>query len=267
MPTVLVERVRPGIDLVTLNRPDRLNAITHELVTDLLAAFDRIEADKTARVVVLTGAGRGFCAGLDLKEAHSIEATDGMGPVHAMMTSQKRWWTRFLPRMRSLPQPIIAAVNGPAAGGGFVLSLGADIRLAAESASFHGALIKMGVSGVEFGLGWVLPRMVGMSRAAEIVLTSRKVDAQEAVDIGLVSRVVPDGAVVDAALDLAEEICANTPFGVWMTKNLLWSSMESSLEAAIELETRTQILALLTEDQKEQRLSLAEKRPPRYLLR
>lgn len=156
-------------------------------------------------------------------------------------------------------------MNGPTAGAGYPLALGADLRLAARSALFVDAFVKIGASGAEMGLSWLLQRIVGATRAAELVLTGRRVDGEEAARIGLVLDVVPDGEVLGAALNLADQIVENTPFGTWMGKATLWSNLEiPSLEAAIDLEARTQILTLATEDGKEQLLAYREKRAPRY---
>jgi enoyl-CoA hydratase len=153
----------------------------------------------------------------------------------------------LITRMRATPQPIIAAVNGAAAGGGFALALGADVRVAARSAKFNVAFVRIGLSGCDIGVSWLLPRLVGASRAFELMLTGRFVEAEEADRIALVSRVVDDGAVVDAAMEIAAQVAANSRFGVWMTKEVMWSNLEvGSLQAAIDLENRTQILSTFT---------------------
>jgi enoyl-CoA hydratase len=262
--TVRVERPTPEVALVTLDRPDRLNAMSHELVADLHDALEEIGIDNTCRVVVLTGEGRGFCAGLDLKGTGAPPHADGLGRAQTSMKTQQHI-ARLIPRMRSLPQPIIAAVNGPAAGGGLALALGADIRIAAASARFNVAFVRIGLSGCDIGVSWMLPRLVGASRAFELMLTGRLIDAEEAERIGLVLEVVPDGQVVDAAVALAERICANSPFGVWMTKEVMWSNLEvPSMQAAIDLENRTQLLTTFTEDMQEAMAAFLEKRPPEF---
>jgi enoyl-CoA hydratase len=160
---------------------------------------------------------------------------------------------------------VIAAVNGPAAGGGLALALGADIRVAAASARFNVAFVRIGLSGCDIGVSWMLPRLIGASKAWELMLTGRIIDAETADRIGLVSRVVPDGEVVDAALAIADEIIANSPFGVWMTKEVMWSNLEiGSLHAGIDLENRTQILTTFTEDMQEAMRAFLEKRPPEF---
>jgi enoyl-CoA hydratase len=262
---VLVERPRPEVALVVLNRPDRLNALTSGMLARIYEVLEGLGRDATCRVIVVTGAGRGFCAGDDLRDYHAPEwvPTD-VGPLHSNMYQQK-YVAELVPRLRGLPQPVIAAVNGPAAGAGYALALGADLRVASASAVFVDAFVKIGASGAEMGLSWLLQRIVGATRAAELVLTGRRVDAAEAARIGLVLATVPDGEVVDAALALAEQIIVNTPLGTWMGKATLWSNLEiPSLEAAIDLEARTQILTLATADAKEQLQAYREGRPAHY---
>jgi enoyl-CoA hydratase len=261
---VRLERVRPGIALLTLNRPARLNAMNYELVRGLYDAFDELEADLSNRVVVLTGAGRGFCAGLDLTEGASPPSTAKQGRAQAGLTVQKMI-AGLVPRMRALPQPIIAAVNGAASGGGLALSLASDVRIAAQSARFNVAFIRVGLSGCDIGVSWMLPRLIGASRAFELLLTGRLIDAGEADRIGLVTRVVPDGEVVDSALETAELIVGNSPFGVRMTKEVMWSQLEiGSLQAGIDLENRTQVLSSFTGDLTEAMTAFAEKRPAKF---
>ena len=247
-----------GIELLTLNRPDRLNALSPDLVEALHAELEALAADKHARVVILTGAGRGFCAGLDLKEAGVEE------DVVARFGRQERLAGLVL-RMRALPQPVIAAVNGPAAGGGLALALAADARLAAPEARFNVAFVKLGVSGADIGTSWLLPRIVGWGLASELMLTGRLVDAEEAARIGLANRVVAADALLDEAKALAIDIRRNAPFGVRMTKRVLEQNVDApSLAAAIELENRTQILATQTGEIGEAIMAFLQKREPRY---
>ena len=262
---ILVERPRTGVAVVTLNRPHRLNALTSPMLALIYQTFEDLGHDETCRVIVVTGAGRGFCAGDDLQDYRPPEwvPTD-VGQIHSNMYQQK-YVAQMVPRMRAVPQPIIAAVNGPTAGAGYPLALGADLRLAGRSALFVDAFVKIGASGCEMGLSWLLQRIVGATRAADLVLTGRRVDGEEAARIGLVLDVYDDDELMPAALRLADQIVENTPFGTWMGKATLWSNLEiPSLEAAIDLEARTQILTLATEDGKEQLLSFREKRQPEY---
>ena len=264
MTTVRLETIRPGIALITLDRPERLNAMSSELLADLHTRLDEVAADPSCRVVVLTGAGRGFCAGLDLKDVPSAPLSEGLGRTQAGMATQQ-YIASLIPKLRGLRQPVIAAVNGAAAGGGLALALGSDIRIAASSARFNVAFVRVGLSGCDIGVSWLLPRLIGASRAYELMLTGRIIDAAEADHIGLVTRVVADDALLDAALETAEQIVANSPFGVWMTKEVMWSNLETgSLHAGIDLENRTQILASTTGDMAEAMAAFLEKRAPNF---
>ncbi len=264
MSTVLVSRPADGVVLLTLNRPEKLNAMDVGLVEELHQALSEVGADRHCRVVVLTGAGRGFCAGLDLGGYGVAPDGDGRGPVGAGLATQQHI-AALVPRLRGLHQPVISAVNGPAAGGGLALALASDIRLAAASARFNVAFVRIGLSGCDIGVSWLLPRLIGASRAWELMLTGRIVDSDEADRIGLVTRVVPDGTVVDAALETAALIAANSPWGVRMTKEVAWSQLEvGSLQAGIDLENRTQILSSFTADHREAIGAFLERRPPTF---
>jgi enoyl-CoA hydratase len=264
MSTVLVTRPADGVALLTLNRPEKLNAMDVVLVEELHQALGDVGADRDCRVVVLTGAGRGFSAGLDLGGYGAAPDSDGRGPTGAGFATQQHI-AALVPRLRSLHQPVIAAVNGPAAGGGLALALGCDIRLAAASARFNVAFVRIGLSGCDIGVSWLLPRLIGASRAWELMLTGRIIDSDEADRIGLVTRVVPDGTVVDAALETAALIVGNSPWGVRMTKEVAWSQLEiGSLQAGIDLENRTQILSSTTADHREAITAFLEKRPPEF---
>jgi enoyl-CoA hydratase len=262
--TVRVDEPVPGVRVITLDRPHRLNAMTGELISDLHRAIDAAGTDEECRVVVLTGAGRGFCAGLDLKEPPTHRpGTPNVTPQSRMHIQQLI--ASFVPKLRGLRQPVIAAVNGPASGGGFALALAADIRIAAASATFNAAFVRIGLSGCDIGVSWLLPRLIGAGRSHELLLTGRLVDAAEADRIGLVNRVVPDGDVLEAALATAAEITANSPMGVWMTKEVAWSQLEvGSLQAGIDLENRTQIMTTFTQDHREQITAFLGKRPAHY---
>lgn len=265
MSTVRSETIEDGVTQLTLDRPERLNAMSRELVRDLHEALAAVADDRECRVVILTGAGRGFCAGLDLKETGDIagDVANGGGPPAALRAQHQI--ASLVTRLRALSKPVIAAVNGPATGGGLALALACDVRVAAESARFNVAFIRVGLSGCDIGVSYLLPRLVGASRAFELLLTGRMIDAPEADRIGLVSKVVPDGRVVDAALETAGLIRANSPFGVWMTKEVMWDNLEaSSLQAAIDLENRTQLLSSYTGDMREAMAAFLEKRAPRF---
>src|SRR3984957_12595282 len=263
--TVRIEAPATGVRLLTLDRPERLNAMSGELIRDLHRALDQLAADEECRVVVLTGAGRGFCAGLDLKERPARRPGLAQASPQSQLHVQQAI-AALVPKLRSLRQPVIAAVNGPASGGGFALALASDIRIAAASAKFNAAFVRIGLSGCDIGVSWLLPRLIGAGRSHELLLTGRVVDAAEADRIGLVHRVGPDGEVLDAARATAAEITANSPMGVWMTKEVAWSQLEvGGLQAGIDLENRTQILTTFTQDHGEQMAAFLEKRPPHYV--
>ncbi len=264
MEPILVDRPRAALVRITLNRPHTLNAMTTELVQALHATLEDVATDRDCRVVVLTGAGRGFCAGLDLRGYGEAPRSEGLGRPQAGLAVQ-RHIAQLIPHLRSLPQPVIAAVNGPAAGGGFALVLGSDIRIAAASARFNAAFIRIGLSACDIGTSWLLPRLVGAARAHELMLTGRLFDAPEAERIGLVHEVVPDDALMDAVDAKADEIMLNTPFGVALTKEVMWSALEiPGQQAAIDLENRQQIMASFSEDSQEALAAFLEKRLPVY---
>ncbi len=264
MTVLTVDRSHDGVALVTLDRPEARNAMNAEMIAGLHDTFSSLHQDRSCRVVILTGAGAGFCAGLDLKAGATPEAARGLGSAQAGLATQQSI-ADLVPRMRSMRPVVIAAVNGAASGGGLALALASDIRVAAASARFNVAFVRVGLSGCDIGVSWLLPRLIGASRAYELMLTGRFVDAAEAEHIGLVTRVVPDGEVVAAAIDHAELILANSPFGVQMTKEVMWSQLEvGSLAAGIDLENRTQLLAATTADLGEAMAAFVEKRPPRF---
>jgi len=264
MAEVEISQVADGVTQVTLNRPSKLNAMTAELVEQLHEGLNVISKDRDTRVVILTGAGRGFCAGLDLGGYGDAPGFAWNSYMEKSFAVQKHI-ASLIPRMRSLPQPIISAVNGPASGGGFALVLGSDIRIAAETARFNAAFIRIGLSACDIGTSWLLPRLVGAARAHELMLTGRLFDAQEAAKIGLVTDVVPNEALMDAALAKAEEIKLNTPIGVALTKEGMWSALEiPGLQAAIDLENRQQIMASFADDVRETRRAKSEGRLPNY---
>jgi enoyl-CoA hydratase len=264
MPSVLVDHPAPGVVLVQLNRPERLNAMNADLVESLLRSFDDVAADPECRVVVLTGAGRGFCSGFDLNGYGALPGDEGRGKAQRDMAMQQHI-ASLVPRMRSLPQPIIAAVNGPATGGGLSLALAADIRLAGPTARFNAAFVLLGMSGCDISTSWTLPRLVGAGRAHELMLTGRMVDAEEAARIGLVLEVVDGDDLMERAMAEAELILRNSPMGVRLTKEVMWSALEiTSQHAAMDLENRTQVLLLQTADQREALDAYRDKRPPDF---
>lgn len=264
LPVLIVEQPATGVTVLRMNRPNRLNAMTAESVEALHRSLDAVAQDEKCRVVILTGSGRGFCAGLDLTGYGEAPHTAHLGPTQTGFAVQKHIAT-LIPHMRSIPQPIIAAVNGPAAGGGLALVLGSDIRLASMEASFNVAFIRVGFSACDIGTSWLLPRLVGAARSQEMMLTGRVVDADEALRIGLVVDVVPSDDLMTRALETAELIIRNTPFGVALTKEAMWTALEiPAMQSAIDLENRQQIMASHTADARESMTAFLEKRPPVY---
>lgn len=258
--TLTVDRSHHRIALVTLNRPERMNAISFRMFEEFSALCQEMDADDEIRALVLTGAGRGFCAGLDLDEASSLP---GMSTVEMMAGQQT--WADAVAGFHRLAKPVIAAVNGAAAGAGFSLALAADIRLAAPAARFNAAFVRIGLSGGDCGSSYFLPRIVGLGRAAEILFTGRFIEAPEAAAIGLVNRLVPAEDLLDSALELADQVAANTAFGVGLTKQVLSVNVDApSLHAALELENRNQVLASRTADMNEALTAFREKRAPRF---
>ena len=264
MELVLVDHPVAHVAVVTLNRPDRLNALSIDLAVALDATLAGVGAENDTWVVVLTGAGRGFCSGLDLKDYGVLPGIDGLS-VGRIAQRSMRAYSRLVLTLRRLPQPVIAAVNGPAYGGGMCLALAADMRLAARSAVFNATGIVNGLTSTEMAAGWLLPRLIGASRANDLLLTGREVGAEEAAAIGLVSRVVDDGAALPTALEAATDMCRFSPYGLSMTKNVLWASLEiGSLETAIELEDRNQLMLGFTENLPEAIRAFDAGRPPVY---
>jgi enoyl-CoA hydratase len=263
-PTILIDEPAEGVRRLTLNRPDALNAFTFPMYEELIAALEALRHDTRIRAVILTGAGRGFCSGHDLKSGGKPGwVAPGVGRIQGGKYTMAVLGA-IPPLMRSLPQPIIAAVNGTAAGIGYALALASDLCLAAQSAKFVN-VIHNAATGTELGMSYMLPRAVGTQRAAELLLTARPVLADEAERIGLVLRAVPDAALMDEALKLADAIAVNSPIGIWLTKQSLWFNQSAgSLEAAIELETRAVPASQATEDAAEKRSSAIEKRRPKF---
>jgi enoyl-CoA hydratase len=236
-------RATDHVELLTLNRPDELNAMTADLCAALHSALDRLAADRSCRAIVLTGAGRGFCAGLDLRGYGQAPGNDGTDDARDRLGNQEHM-SRLILRLRETPQPILAAVNGPAAGFGLALALGCDIRYGARSAVLRAAFVNIGVSNCDMATSWLLPRLVGASRAHELMLTGRRVDAEEAERIGLLAAVVDDEELVGHALEAASGIAALAPWAVRLTKQGMWTALEIPSErAATEYEDRQQIMA------------------------
>ncbi len=261
---ILVEDIEPGVRKITLNRPAALNAFTFAMYEALRAALADAGRTPSVRALILTGAGRGFCSGHDLKNAgDSPYAPDGVGKLYANKHTLNGLGAIPL-EMRALPQPVICAVNGVATGIGLTLALASDMAIAAKSARFINT-IHNAATGAELGLSYLLPRAVGAQRAAELLLTARPVSAEEAERIGLVLRTVDDDKLIEAALEIARGVAANVPMGIWLTKQSLWANQDAgSLAQAIEFEARAVQIAQATADAQEKRSAFLEKRPPKF---
>ncbi|OCB07712.1 enoyl-CoA hydratase [Mycolicibacterium porcinum] len=260
---VLVDRPRPDVALVTLNRPERMNSMAFDVMVPLKGVLEELRYDNSVRVVVLTGAGRGFSSGADHKSAGSVPHVAGLTrPTYALRSMEIL--DDVILALRRLHQPVIAAVNGAAIGGGLCLALACDVRVAAEDAYFRAAGINNGLTASELGLSYLLPRAIGSSRAFEIMLTGRDVDAKEAERIGLVSSVVAEEAVLDTCYSMADRMAAFSRPGIELTKRTLWSGLDAaSLEGHMQAEGLGQLFVrLLTANFEEAVAARAEKRPP-----
>lgn len=257
--TIVITK-RDTVDWLTLDRPDQLNALNPAMVDELLDYFGKLAFDRSVRIVVIRGAGRAFCAGLDLKaESESETRTVSSGMY------EQRKIAEIVMRMRRAPQPIISLVHGPACGGGFGIALASDIRIAGSSARMNAAFIRLGLSACDIGVSYFLPRLVGSSIAAELLLTGAFIDADRALQVGLVSAVVPDANLAIAVEAYIEQMLTASPLGLQLTKEALRMSIDSpSLEAAIAMEDRNQILCASSEYFAEGISAFLEKRRPDY---
>ena len=256
----LLYAVKDAVATLTLNRPERLNALGDTLRDDLHHAIQRAAADSAVRAIVLTGAGRGFCSGGDVKAMN--EAREA-GAARPMLEKVAPLRDRVLIAMRDAPQPIIAAVNGAAAGAGMNLALGCDIRLAATTARFGETFVKRGLH-PDWGGTYFLPRLVGMAKACELIFTGEIIDAQEALRLGLVSAVYPPEGLMPAAYELAGRIAAGPPIAIRLAKRALYHSKDTDLRQALEFETFAQNICTETEDAREGIRAFVEKRTPRF---
>ena len=245
--TLILERPTDGVVVVRLNRPERLNAINTTMQTELTAALADFTTDRSVRAVVLTGAGRGFCAGIDMRD-FGPDVPDASAPALDRMRFQEKM-AALAQAIRVLPQPVIAAVNGPCVGAGFALCLAADIRISSATASFGNAAILLGLSGAEMGMSYHLPRIVGTSVAADWMLTGRTVSAAEADRRGLVSELVEPDRLGERAIELATQIAGLAPLAVELTKRALQVNTDAAnLPAALELENRNQVITHATDE-------------------
>lgn len=282
--TIKFELREDGIGILTLNRPEKLNAMSFQMVKELHELLDHLMVNLDCRVLILKGAGRAFCAGLDLNEAVIMQSkkkpeemkkkffwmdAPDKDIIKAKMYGQ--WYTsQVIVKMRKINQPIIAIIQGAASGAGFAFSLAADIRIAGENAKFNNAFIKVGFSGADLASSYHLPRLIGMSRAAEILYTGRFVEAEEAEKIGLVLKVIKgdENQLLESAIELAKNMLSKSPLGLRMTKEAINFSLDSpSLETMIQLENRSQMLCSTSDDVMEGIKAFFEKREPKYPLR
>ena len=249
-----------GVATVTFDRPDKLNALTFDVYADLRDLVDEIEHRDDVSVLLITGTGRGFCSGGDVDEI--------IGPLLKMDSKGLLEFTRMtgavVEGLRRVPMPVIAAVNGVAAGAGAVIALAADIRVLAESASFHFLFTKVGLAGADMGSAYLLPRVVGFGRATELLLLGDKVGAEESVAIGLASKVVPDDELVSESKRLSRRLADGPTLAYGATKTLLSREQDMDLSSAIELEAFTQALLMTTEDHAEFYKAFTSKRPPQW---
>ena len=255
--TVAHNEPAPGVVVVTLNRPDRYNAMTNTMFGELERLALDLDHSRGCRGLVLTGAGQAFCSGYDLADADELASLGALG-----MLDQQERAARALLAVRGMRVPVIAAVNGAAAGGGLSLALAADIRFASTSAKFNAAFVRIGLSAGDLGASWLLTRLIGPAHASEICFTGRMVAADEALAIGLVNRVSEPDRLLGDVLALAEAIVANSPGGVQLSKRALQANLEiSSYAAALELENRGQALLTRSADMPEALAAFKEKRP------
>jgi enoyl-CoA hydratase/carnithine racemase len=250
-----------AVDWLTLNRPERLNTLTGTMVRELCTYFDGLRSNYDTRIVVMRGAGRAFCAGLDIKEHLEGDRV----PEGAGRTMPGYHLFDIVRLMRACPQPVIALVHGPACGGGFAMALAADIRIAGESARMNDAFVALGRSGCELGLSYFLPRIVGLGIATELMYTGAFIDAARAERVGLVSRVAPDDKMEQAAGEFIDAMLRTAPLGLRITKETLNTVLKiNDLNAVIELEAHAQSICGRGPDFEEAMKAFLEKRPPRY---
>ena len=246
---VTVKKLAEQVTLITLNRPDKLNAISPAMLEGLQSAIEQINLCRETRVAIITGEGRGFCAGADLTSqdtAGAIPGTDGMGQLGFVYKYQE-YLAKTMLAIHQCDKPVIAAVNGAAVGGGLAFSLACDFRVASTKAKFGSVFIKTGLSSCDVGTSFFLPKLIPPATALELMATGRIFDAQEADELGLLNRLVEPEALIDCALALAAELIENSEYGVWMTKKGFWQNLTAqTLPQAMELENRTQALGYFT---------------------
>ena len=263
MALVEIERRADRIAVVTMNRPERRNALSASMTTAIKEAFVGLHRDREVDVVVLTGAGKGFCAGADLSpEPDPAPDTEGRSRVGVTYRSQEHLAEMIL-TVHECDKPVIAAVHGAAVGGGLAIALACDLRVATPDARFGSVFINVGLSSCDVGVSYFLPRIVGPTRAAELMLSGRHFSGVEADAFGMLNRLAPEEALMDAALELAALVGRNTEYGRWMTKRGMWLAIDSpSLRHTIELENRTQVIGTFTGNMVNAAKAFMDKREP-----
>lgn len=252
--------------MLRLNRAERLNAIDSDGLGEMTRELDRLSFDHDVRVIVLTGNGPGFCAGLNLRSALDAEAEMPLDIPGAYRLQER--FEGVVRSFRRSNKTVIAAVNGVAVGAGFALALGADIRIASHKTSLHIGAVSIGLTAGECGISYHLPRFIGASRAFEVMLTGRPIDASAAERIGLVAWVVEPDALMERTLECAHQALRNSPYSTQHTKRVMWANLEAgSLDAVLELENRAQVLALMTEDFADAARAFVQKRSPKFSAR
>lgn len=279
--TINFELLPSGIGIITLNRPEKLNALSFQMIKDLHTLLDHLMTNLDCRVVILKANGKAFCAGLDLKESTVLQSKKkppelkekfffANAPEKDIIKAKiyaQMYTSQIIVKMRKISQPIICLINGAASGAGFALTLASDIRIASENARLNNAFIKVGFSGADLGVSYFLPRLIGMSRAAEIFYTGRFIDANESEKIGIVTKVCSESQLFDEGLKIAENFLAKSPLGLRMTKQAINATMDSpSLDTMAQIENITQMLCSTSSDIMEGIQSFFEKRKPKYPL-
>lgn len=243
MATVEIESPAEGVTKIVLSRPDRLNAINFELVGELHTALDMVALDDASKVVILTGAGRAFCSGLDLKDWGPLPRVGEHPHCRAGSTGQS-FMSSLMSHVRAMPQIVMASVNGVAYGGGLALCLACDLRYGSQSSSYCAAFIRTGLTGTDMGVSYFLPRLIGASRAFDLMVTGRSISAQEALEAGILSQLFDDEQLAEQTLDAAKLISSYTAVGLRMTKEAMWANLDASdLASCLALENRNQDLA------------------------
>ncbi|MHA1190899.1 MAG: enoyl-CoA hydratase/isomerase family protein [Promethearchaeota archaeon] len=279
--TISFELQPNGIGIITLNRPEKLNALSFQMIKDLHFLLDHLMTNLDCRVVILKANGKAFCAGLDLKEATILQSkkkppelkekfffinAPEKDIIKAKIYAQM-YTSQIIIKMRKIHQPIIALINGAASGAGFALALASDVRIASENARLNNAFIKVGFSGADLGVSYFLPRLIGMSRAAEILYTGRFIDANESKKIGIISKVCSESELLNEAFKVAGNFLEKSPLGLRMTKQAINATLDSpSLETIAQIENLTQMLCSTSSDIMEGIQSFFDKRKPKYPL-